>query len=646
MRPLPLPLAALLTFGVFTPVWAADPLAASLPEKSTFFLSVKDLTKLRQVKDHPLLKALSTGELGKVFEAAMKKMQGDLDGAAAALIKEETGLTLEELLAKFPGAAAASLDIGFTQVLEDSDSAPEIGATMIADYTGDEALMVKVLGALDKFEELEKAGAQDKDKDKDDADKEEDADADTDKEEEGLPRADWPADYEENITDSAGVKVHGWTLKDPDKKSGPAMSWSVANGKAAMTIGKADLKEVVARLAKPSDAGSLASTNAWKSLPDADRESDVLMGINLESMLGEIQEGLRVKMEKGELDTGLPINPLQVWTGMGLDQFRTAFVATAIESEDAALHMGLTYAEKPALLKIYAATGPGTPPAFVPSDVQEVSWGTLDWGKMFDNIKELAIAVSPMAAGGIDMGLAEAKKSIGVDLRADLLGQMGDDVWSVSQIEPLTDEEKAAKAKKSKDEADAGAGLNSFAALAAGQAGQSEVIGIALKDSKAVALSLKTMINTVASEEALFEDREFMGKTIHQVKNTPPEMSISWLIDKDTMILSIGKTTLLEKILGGMEKKPASPLVLEPRVQAALAKLPEGGVSSSYADAGLMIDSLLGMLKPLVIEQVEGEAADMLKSIPDQLALPWQLVSRSYLGDKSAEVRLRLSNKP
>ena len=651
MSSITLPFLGLLTLGAFGPVWAADPLAAVLPEDSALFFNVRDLTRLRQVKEHPLLKTLTAGDLGKLLEPVLQKLAGEADAATAAVLKEETGLTPEELLAKFPGGAAASFSLSMEKLMEgETVATEELGVAMVADFLGDEVLMEKVLGALDQFEEMNAAKR-----------KKEEAGGDGEDGEDEKPKADWPEDYEETVTEVAGVKVHEWTVKDSDKMAGAPMAWSVTHGKAVLGNRTADIKEIISRMANPTDKGSIASTAAWKSLPESARESDLLMGINLEHLLGEVQEGLRVKQEKGELNTGLPVNPLQVWTGLGLDQFRLAFVGAALETEDAALHLGLTYAEKPALLKIYAATGPGTPPAFVPDDAQEASWGTMDWGKMFDQIKELAMAVSPMAAGGMEMGLAEVKKKIGVDLRTDLLGQMGDDLWSVSQMDPPSEEETD-QGKTAEDEKDAGeekadgdddgddgeneeAGNNPLSALALTE-GQSQVIGIALRDSKAFNLSLKSMFNTIAPGEGLFEDREFMGLTIHQVKGTPDNMSLAWLIHNDTMILSLGKTALLEKILAGMEKKPARPLVQEPHVKAALAKLPDGGVSSTYADAGKMIDAMLGMIKPLLAEQAEGEAADFIENLPDQLDLPWALVSRTYLGDRSMDVRIRLSRKP
>lgn len=658
---------AILTLIGFAPLHAA-PLAASLPEDSIVFFNAPSLTKLRQLKDHPLAKALRTGELGKALAPVLDKLSGGADAATEAILKEETGLNLEELLEKFPGAAAASMSLSFAKMMEAGSTKPDtesVSLVMVADFAGDETLMVKVIGALDKLGEKSEADreakAEEEDKKDPDADadadeeKEEDKDADKDAKEDKKESPDWPEDYEETVTEVAGTKVHEWKVSDLEKNESDYMSWSIANGKAVFSIGRTDLKEVVARLIKPATEGSFAASPAWKTLPDSAQESDLLMGVNLERMLGELQEWLRVKMEKGELNTGgLPINPLQAWTGAGVDQFRMAFLSTTFEPEDASLHAGVTYEEKPALIKIYAAKGPGTPPAFVPADVQEVSWGTLDWGAFYDNITELATAVSPMAAGGIQMGTTELKKKIGVDLRKDILGQMGDNLWSTSYTDPVAPAAKSKSTDKTKtddaDEEEESPASSPFSFME----GQSQVIGISLRDAKAFDLSLKSIFNTVAPGQALFEDRKFMGTTIHQIKGTPPELRVAWLIHNDTLILSIGKPDLLEKALTGLAKPPAKPLINEPHVKAAFAKLPDGGVSSGYADAGSLIDTLVAGMKSGFASTIsdvvdDDQAADVsavINNLPDKLNLPWYVVTRMYLGEQSTDVRLRLSAKP
>ena len=645
MRPLLLPLLGILSFSALQPVLAAEPLAAILPDHSKVFFNVSNLSQLRDSKDHPMVKALTTGELGKALQPVMDKLFGEVEGKTAALLKEETGLTMEEILAKFPGEAAGSISVSLQKLerVENFDL-PDFGASLVLDYTGDEALMKKLLAAGDKLQrsrEAENEEGKEGKKEEEGAEKEED-------EKPAKPAAVWPEDYDENITEIDGVKVHEWTVSNLDQTRGESLSWSIAKGKAAFTLGKSDLKEIITRLVKSSTEGSLGTTSAWKTMPASIQDSDLLGGVNLETLMGDIQEGLRLKMEKGELNTGgLPINPLQAWTGAGLDQFRMAFLDVNVEGGDAVLHLGLTYAEKPALMKIYAAKGPGVPPAFVPADVQEVSWGTLDWGGFYDNIKELAVSISPMAAGGIEMGTTELKKKIGVDLRQDILGQMGDGLWSVSHTEPVeadaTDKKKESD-KKSGDED--GETETESSPLSAYTKGQSQVIGIDLRDSKAFGISLKSIFNTLAPGAGLFDDRKFMDTTIHQIKGLPAEMQVAWLIHNETLMLSIGKPDLLEKVLAGMAKPPANPLVNEPHVKAAFALLPEGGVSSGYADAGKMIDVVLGAIKPLIAEQAEGDAAEIIENLPDQLNLPWYVVTRLYLGGESSDIRMRLSAKP
>ena len=631
---------SLLILGFLTPLQAADPLAAVLPADSKFFLNVSSITKLREASKHPLLKSFTEGETGKALEPVMEKISKMVDGKMAATLKEETGLTLEEILAKYPGQAAAALTLSLDNFEALSmDTPPGMGASLVLDYTGDEDLMKKMLATGEKLQGQEDK-EEDKEEGKEEAKEEDSADAEKSGDEQ-KSLAVWPQDYEEEIVEVEGAKIHEWKVRNLEKNRGDTMAWSVNKGKAFFAIGKTDLKKIVSRLATASTEGSLGTTAAWKSMPDSVHGSDVVMGVNLESMLGEVQEGMRVAMDKGELDTGgLPINPLQAFTGFGLDQLRMAFFSTKIEAEDVGMHMGLTYKEKPALVKIYAANGPGTPPAFVPGDVQDVGWGTMDWGKMFDAIKELAAAVSPIAAGGMDTGLAELKKMIGVDIRTDLFGQMGDDLWTASYLDP----EDAAPAEKPDENPDAVPGF-ALSALALTE-GQSQVIGIGLRDSKAFALSLKSMFNTLSPDGGLFEEREFMGKTIFEVKNVPAGLKLSWLIDNDTWILNIGKSALLDKLIGGMAKKPAEPLVLQPHVQAALAKLPAGGVSSSYADAGQLLGMVYSTLKPMMGEQFDGEAAAMIGKFPDKLDVKWQVVSRMFLTDQSADMHIRLSNKP
>lgn len=645
----------LLALTGFSPLHAADPLAASLPQDSVLFFNASNLTKLRQLKDHPMAKTVLAGELGKALVPMMDKLSGEADAATASILKEETGLTLEEILAKFPGAAAGSVSLVLNKMMEDPTDLSDAGLTLVADFTGDEALMAKMLTALDKIEEKQsaeeaaKAKAADQTA-KEDADPDEkDADAAAEETGDGKPVANWPGDYEEAVTETAGVKVHEWTVSDPDKKAGDAVSWSVANGKAAISVGRTDFKELVARLVKPATEGSLAATPAWKTLPDTAQESDLLMGVNLERLMSEMREGFRVQKEKGELETGgLPIDPLQAWTGLGLDKFRIAFLATTFEPEDIAMHMGITYAEKPAVMKIYATKGPGVPPAFIPADVQEVSWGTFDWGAMYDNLTAMATAVSPMAADTIEGGTTEMKKMMGVDLRKDILGQMGDALWSASHRDPVETkaEGKGTGASGKEEDGAEESPTDALSALAFAE-GESQVIGIGLKDTKAFELSLKTIFNTMAPGEGLFDDRKFMGTTIHQIKGLPEEMKVAWLIHNETMMLSIGKSDLLEKIIGGMAKAPANALIEAPHIKAALAKLPEGGVSTGYADAGQMMEMmLLPMMELMSSLSAEGDAAEIMELIPEKLDLPWAMVSRLYLGDQSMDLRVRLSAKP
>ncbi|MDB6133151.1 MAG: hypothetical protein JWM59_1394 [Verrucomicrobiales bacterium] len=635
--------ASILTLTLLPLAAQADDLAKVLPEDALFFSEVRNLAKLRESAEHPLAKKIRSGELGKLLDKLTAASDTPENRKYNALFKEEAGLSMEEALAKFAGGVAAGLEVPVEKLMADPESARP-GGLIVADFTGDEALFKKILSGVQKVATA-KAGAAKAEKEKVAAEakknKDDDDDADDDDDSSGdKPQAKWPEEYEESITEADGVSIHGWTVKDEEKTMGMKISWAVAGGRLILGIGDVDTKDAVHRQVKDSTEGSLAATAAYKEIDAAAGDWDVLAGANLERGLGLVQESMRKQMEKGELNTGMPVNPLQIWNGLGMDQFRTAFMAWDLQGEVLDFHAAVSYERKPAILKLYTANGPGEPPLFAPSDAMQVSWGTFDWGKMFEQLKELAAAISPVAGGGLEMGMNTLKSKIGVDLHKDVLAHMGDNLWTVAKTLPAEKDAKSAKEKKQdedEDEALDNAGLK-----------ESQLVGIALRDSKAFELSVKSILNAVAPGTAIFDDREYMGNTIREVKDSPPGQRIAWLVKGDTLILSVGEPDLLEKVLAGMDKKPAAPLLEEDFVKSAFASLPDGHVASSYYDTGKMVNALLPTVKTLLENFDDGESplGDFLESLPDQVDLPFFAVDRSYVSDKSVDVRLRLSQKP
>lgn len=602
-------IASVVLFSGFT--WAAPvsagSLASLLPEETEVFLEISNVTKFREVPKHPIIDRFLESESGAPFRKLIDAAIGEAPAEMRKLetvVREETGLSIRELLSRFTGSFAAGVSMPFGELIVD-EGFEKISGLVVADFSGDLDLAE---GILDLIAELT-------------PDREDDDDR--------KPWAKWGEDYEESEVEVEGVTIRKWTLRDPDRHQGPPQAVAVAGGKLFIGAGPVEIEDAVRRQLRDSDDGSLAATPGYRNITEEAGEWDILGGLVLESILNDIREGTRRQLEHGNTG-GLPLNPLQVWDGLGLKQIRTGIIALDLQEDALECRAVVTYDGKPAALSWYVTNGPGDPPLFAPADADDVSWGTLDFGRMFDELRNIAVAFGPVVGGGLEMAVNTVKTKSGVDLREDIFGQMGDNYWSVNR--GAFDEE-----------AIAGDDDEDIPAVDA-----SAVMGVALRDARAFDLSLTSLFNSLAPGKALFDDREYLGSTIHRIRELPPSMEVAWMIHNDMLILSVGKPDLLEQILGGMAKRPAEPLVTQDYVIEAFSKLPDGhvtsGVSSLSSFANLLIE-FVRMAAGEVDEGLPGALKEAIDALPDKVDFPGVSVSRGYVNDRLIGFRVRFVPK-
>ena len=583
-------------FAAWLPARAIENLDTLLPDDVTFYTSSKDVHIGDKLDEHPLVKAVVGSELRKIFAPWMAQ-QKEGQEKIEKIFKEETGMTFSEVKKTLNGGSAIGVKLDFTQLLmgisaSQNGAAPELpkglfDLTAAMGFSGDEALVEKILRAYGRFFKEMIAS---------------DAAASP------LPLAKFPEEYDSSAEDYAGVKVHTWKLKKGAKSLIESPSFALHDGALILALSEEGLHAAIDRVKK--GAKSLADAPRHAALVKSAKGSDMIGYYDLSSI---IQSAMKMGAQQGGPAANQTLSAVRA---LGADKLDLLYMTLDLANNQADMEMGLTFHDHPGIMKLLTAFSAGTAPTFFPAEATGASYGGMDLGKMLIIIEGLVKDAVPAMGDMIEMQLGELKKQTGVDIRKDILGNLGTDYVSANGAPA----ESAAKDDEDTDPM---------------------VFALKLKDRKALELAVTTLINKMAPDEAMFEKREYLG---HQINNNK-ESSIGYVFTDDWFVLSVGPQTLLEKTLTRMAKGGDDHLFTLPTVKSAMEGLPAGGdMGTGYFDVEHTLDTLLGLASNL--GEVPGlEKLIDLKNLPKKLNLPLVMGFRQTSDDTSVRAHIHFAEK-
>ena len=165
-----------------------------------------------------------------------------------------------------------------------------------------------------------------------------------------------------------------------------------------------------------------------------------------------------------------------------------------------------------------------------------------------------------------------------------------------------------------------------------------------MKDSKAFSLALDTIFNKVAQKDAIIETREYQGITINEVKDSPEQFRVAYVITDEWFILSLGGGEVLEKILPRLGKGSDDGFFAQKNIAGLLSGMRDGQGSTSVTDIGATLTGLVNMVSGFARSTPEG--ADLPWDEITKLAnLPLISVDKAWIDDKHMEYRARIAPK-
>ena len=600
----------ILTFITLAAAWlparAVENLNTFLPEDSAFFMSMRDTYLFENLDDHPIAKIIAGSELKKVFAPLMKTQVAGRE-RGEKIYKEETGMTPAELRKFFPGSTVAGMKFDFPRMLDEMAKNPGnppaaspfeyIDFIFAMAFTGDEALTEKMARAYGRVMK-EAIDAAPKPPNAPDA----------------PPKlASFPDDYDSSTDDYAGVKLHLWKLKQGVKAPIESPCFALLDGALVISTSERGLRGALDRVKK--GGASLADAPRYVRMTKLAKESDMLMCFDIASV---VHPAMDKTAKEGGLAAG---QSLSIMRAIGVHKLDFLYGTLDASNNRAEMEFGITFHDQPGIMKVLAMDGPGIVPAFIPPDADSAGHGTLHLSRMLEAIEGLVKEGMPIMGDMIGNQIDELKKRTDVDIRKDLLANIGPEYWTASAPPP----EVAAKKPDAAEDDD-------FP--------ESQIIAFKVKNRSAVELAVDSLINKLAPDAAMFEKREYQGHSIHNVKDAP----IRYLFTDDWLILSVGDPSLLEKTLTRMAKGGDDHLFALPSVKAALAGLPGGDDGSTFMDLGATLDRLL----PLLGKENEIPPLKALINFddpPKKLNLPLVIGVRQYHDDTSMRARVHATER-
>ncbi len=556
----------------------AVPLTNLVDEHTAFVVSITDAPALVRGWDaSPMAKTWDDPQVARFFAPLREKIKlDDWD----AKTKDATGSTLRELLALADGEALVAVPAMDFQKLKQSDAPPFLLAIHVGDHA---AKLEKIL-----------------------------ADAAT------------KSEVHEQTEVFSGATVHITPIKKAsadapdtaDAKTGPdTFAWALVDGVWLLSAEKERVFAAIDALKNGGVEAALGKSVPFLAARERIGDDQALFYLNVAAIYPIVRDAVAAK--KGAPNP-LGVDPTVLLTGLGLDVLGEVYGAIRIGEKDTRMDFGLTYTEERGLVKLLAyKAGPVAQPDWVPAKWPSVSTMRFSASQAYAGLEEMLDAISPMLSGMAQGQITALNRKLGIDLKRDLIGSLGDDIITGYALP---------------------AGLDAGATPSMEQMDQLFAISLSNVDAFTQAVeALKQMIGGPAAAQ-LFAKRDYLGQTIytfnaHPAPGAKPSPGFSYAIANRTVLLGIGSPVILENALQGMRDGQGA-FWKRDDIKAALATIPPEASSAQFTDMRVVVTSLFELVattQAAAASKGKGDDDDK-KSLFDLSAKPDPEVIGRYWG--------------
>ena len=523
---------SIAAIGFTFPLVAAEPaLGRLVPSDVALVAALNDVPALRRTFPETATgRAWSDPEIARFF--APLRAQPDI-AEFIAKVKAETGYTPEELLEFVSGDVL--LTVPSTSIaLADGKPAMEV---LLAIEVGDNESKLRRL-----IEEQNTRRA-------------------------GTPEAFVTEDYN-------GALLYLQAATESSESQDDDMVWALHEGRWFIATDRALVTGALDALAAGGLATSLTSSTEYQEvLNRAGGDADLVLLLNWKVIYPAVIAAFEAARDPNTPPNMFGVEPVNIMKALGLDALESISLTSSSSGSTERLDSAFRFTEPRGLLALMAyRDGPVARPDWVPSSWFNVTSQNAALSDAYAELERMLDLISPMMAGMAQGQLKAFERQIGVELKRDLIGNMGTAILS-GYADPVGSETEASTPY---DE------LDQFVAISLADAAGFE---------RAVE-AIKTHFLPPGDASPL-QKRDYLDRTLHTFTPSGGDTGFTYAIADGWLLIGTGTAGSVESALQLMHTpNPANSFWQRADVRDALVDVPVGAFSVQYAELAPLMASL------------------------------------------------------
>lgn len=385
--------------------------------------------------------------------------------------------------------------------------------------------------------------------------------------------------YSETTDEYLGVTLTLHWMTDENGQKTFTEGWAVVGEVAISTNSEELLREKISQLKNPpEDAAIPADLLAHRERVGA---SDLTVYLNSATLMPSLKTWVETDLGEKLKDNPYGISASSLWKALALENLTGLAVSVKLDPEQTEVATSVPFTAKNGVLSLLTYTNGALPtPDLVPANVVRVSTCRYDFPKMWDNLFVLLGEAGPGLPNLLRTQLEKVEESVGIDIRKDILGGLGEDFV-------FFEEHRKSESEIPEDDT---------------------LFAISLTNRQGVESALTTLRNFLGQGLAAFEERDVLGVKVYSFAlpakpaadnddnaAAPLPVEINHAVTDRWLLIGIGSSRPIERAIAGLNT-PGESVWSLPAVKSNIEAAGDNLFSFEYYNYGGLFGTLLTAL--------------------------------------------------